>query len=144
MFSDLVDTVQRKILLIMSITTYDDVIKWKHFRVTGPLCREFIGHQWYPLTGAFDAPFALRLNKRLSEQSGRRWLETPLWRRCNSFTDHPQTCRAPFTDTGLTTKIINYIHCKAWHKITYLFRNIFPTYNGRNNSTGATSRCRNG
>ena len=30
----------------------DVVIKWKHFRVTGPLCGEFIGHWWIPLTKA--------------------------------------------------------------------------------------------
>ena len=29
---------------------YDDVIKWKHFRATGPLCGEFTGHRWIPLT----------------------------------------------------------------------------------------------
>ena len=34
---------------------YDDVIKWKHFRVTGPLCGEFTGHRWIPLTKAGDA-----------------------------------------------------------------------------------------
>ena len=34
---------------------YDDVIKWKHFRVTGPLCGEFTGPRWIPLTKASDA-----------------------------------------------------------------------------------------
>ena len=34
---------------------HDDVIKWKHFRVTGPLCGEFTGHWWIPLTKASDA-----------------------------------------------------------------------------------------
>ena len=34
---------------------YDDVIKWKHFRVTGPLCREFTGDRWIPRTKASDA-----------------------------------------------------------------------------------------
>ena len=24
---------------------HDDVIKWKHFRVTGPLCWKFSGHR---------------------------------------------------------------------------------------------------
>ena len=28
---------------------HDDVIKWKHFRVTAPLCGKFIGHWWIPL-----------------------------------------------------------------------------------------------
>ena len=32
-----------------------DIIKWEHFRVTGPLCREFTGHRWIPLTKASDA-----------------------------------------------------------------------------------------
>ena len=34
---------------------HDDVIKWKHFRVTGPLCGELIGPRWSPLTIASDA-----------------------------------------------------------------------------------------
>ena len=29
---------------------HDDVIKWKHFRVTGHLCWEFTGHRWIPRT----------------------------------------------------------------------------------------------
>ena len=34
---------------------HDDVIEWKHFRVTGPLCGEFTCHRWIPLTKASDA-----------------------------------------------------------------------------------------
>ena len=51
------------------------------FRVTGPLCGEFPSQN--PLTGSFDVFFDLRLHKRSSEQSKRRWFETPwrpLWR----------------------------------------------------------------
>ena len=33
---------------------HDDVIKWKHFRVTGPSWGESIGHWWIPLTKASD------------------------------------------------------------------------------------------
>ena len=60
------------------------------FRVTGPLCREFIGQRWIPHKKASDAElwcvfFDLRLSKRLVKQS-RRWLfETPshsIWHRC--------------------------------------------------------------
>ena len=29
---------------------HDDVIKWSFCRVTGPLCGEFTGHRWIPLT----------------------------------------------------------------------------------------------
>ena len=39
-----------------------------------------------PVTRSFDVFFDLRLNKRLSKQSRRRWFETPLrllWRHCN-------------------------------------------------------------
>ena len=34
---------------------HDDVIKWKYFRVTGPLRGESTGHRWNPLTKASDA-----------------------------------------------------------------------------------------
>ena len=51
------------------------------FRVTGPLCGEFTGHRWIPLTKASDAElwcfFDLRLNKRLRKQSRRWWFKTP-------------------------------------------------------------------
>ena len=61
------------------------------FRVTGPLWEEFTGHQWIPLTkvsdmGLFYVFFDLRLNKRLSKQSRRQWIETPsryVLRHCN-------------------------------------------------------------
>ena len=33
---------------------HDDVIKWKYFRVVGPLWGESTGHQWIPLTKAND------------------------------------------------------------------------------------------
>ena len=68
------------------------VIKWRHF----PLYWSFVRgiHRWVtggfpsprPVTRSFDVFFDLRLNKRLSEQSRRRWFETPsrsLWRHCN-------------------------------------------------------------
>ena len=50
---------------------HDDVIKWKHFRVTGgfPSRR--------PVTRIFDVFFDLYPNKRLSKQSNRWWFETP-------------------------------------------------------------------
>ena len=60
------------------------------FRITGPLCGEFTGHRWIPPTKASDAElwYFLRLNKRLSKQSRRRWFDSPLgslWRNCNVF-----------------------------------------------------------
>ena len=69
---------------------HDDVIKWKHFRVTDPLCGEFTGPGAFPIqrpvTRSFDIFFDLRLSERLSKQSSGWWFETPprpLWRHCN-------------------------------------------------------------
>ena len=73
--------------------SHDDVIKWKHFRVTGPLCGnspvtgEFPSQR--PVTRSFDVFFDLRLNEGMSKQSWSWWFETPsrpLWRHCNG--DH--------------------------------------------------------
>ena len=62
---------------------------WNIFRVTGPLWLESTDHRWIPLTKFNDTEmwcfFDLRLDKRLSKQSRRRWFETPwhpLWRLC--------------------------------------------------------------
>ena len=62
------------------------------FHVAGPLCGEFAGHRWIPLTKASDAELwcclDLRLNKRLSKQSRGWWFETPsrsLGRQCNEW-----------------------------------------------------------
>ena len=35
--------------------THNDVIKWKYFPRYWPLCGEFTGHRWIPLTKASDA-----------------------------------------------------------------------------------------
>ena len=40
---------------VLPICSYhDDVINWKHFHVTGHLCREFTGPRWIPRTKASD------------------------------------------------------------------------------------------
>ena len=53
------------------------------FRVTGPLCGEFIGPGEFPaqrpVTRSFDVFFDLRPNKRLSKQPWDWWFETPSW-----------------------------------------------------------------
>ena len=69
--------------------SYDDVIKWKHFLVTG----EFPSQR--PVTRSFDVLFDLRLNKRMSKQSTRWWFETPscpLWRHCNVKSIETKKC----------------------------------------------------
>ena len=58
------------------------------FRVTGPLCGEFTGHRWIPLTKrpvtrSFDVFFHLCLNKRPSKKSWGLWFQAPsrsFWR----------------------------------------------------------------
>ena len=82
----------KKVLRMSSAKPFrhDDVIKLKHFRVTGHLCGnspvpgEFPAQR--PVTRSFDVFFDLRLNKRLSKQSWGWWFETlscPLWRHRN-------------------------------------------------------------
>ena len=56
---------------------HNDVMKWNHFRVTGPL--------WGESTRSFHVFFDLRLNKRLHKQLRRRWFRAHLWRHCNVF-----------------------------------------------------------
>ena len=63
------------------------------FRVTGPLCGEFIGPGEFPpqkpVTRSFDVFLDLRLNKRLSKQWWGWWFETSSWsslRQCNGST----------------------------------------------------------
>ena len=67
---------------------YKEVIKWKHFRVTGLLYGEFTGDkdQW---RGALVFSLICTLDKRLSKQSCGLWFETPwrsLWSHCNDIT----------------------------------------------------------
>ena len=59
------------------------------FRITGPLWQESTGDRWIPFTRVNNADFDVfcnvRLNKRFSKQSKRRWFDTPsrsLWRYC--------------------------------------------------------------
>ena len=63
---------------------HDDVIKWKHFPRYWPFVQGIPAQR--PVTRSFNVFFDLRLNKRLSKQSGGWWFETlpcPLWRHCN-------------------------------------------------------------
>ena len=70
----------------------DDVIKWKHFlrycsfvRIS-PVAGELPSQR--PVTRSFGVFFDLYLDKRLTNQSIRRWFETPscsLWRYWNAF-----------------------------------------------------------
>ena len=83
------------------------------FRVTGPLCGEFTGHRWIPLTKASDAElcwflYVPRLNKRFSKHSRRRWFKTPsrsLWRHCNVNCCYDNRTRRPRTNTEAATRV---------------------------------------
>ena len=82
---------------------YDDVMEWKHFRSTGPLCGEFTGSPHKrPVTQSFDVFFDVRLNKRLSKQSWCWWFETPsrlLWRHRNDCLSFEVMERDPLSTT---------------------------------------------
>ena len=67
------------------------------FHVTGLLCGEFTGRQWFPrtkpVTRSFNVVFDLHLNQELSKQWRRRWFETPspsLWRHWNVWDGNSQ------------------------------------------------------
>ena len=66
---------------------HDDVIKWNHFLRYWPFVWGIHrSPSQRPVTRSLDIFLDLRLNKRLSYQSRRRWFETPsrsLWRPCN-------------------------------------------------------------
>ena len=88
------------LVVCVAIIWQDDVIKWKTFRVTGPLCGEFIGHRWIPRTKASDAElrcFLWYAPEQTFAQT-RRWrFETP---------SHSLLCHCNETRRGLDT----YLH----------------------------------
>ena len=105
------------------------------FRVTGPLCGEFIGHpSQRPVTRSFDAFFHLRLNERLRKQSRRWWFETPprsSWRHCNESCGKDRGVLSRRTQHGMA------YHIKIIAMILYsysIFRSPL-TYWGRDKMT---------
>ena len=86
---------------------HDDVIKWKRFLVTGPLCREFTLHRQIP--GALIFSLICTWKKTFSKQSRHLWFETPsrsLWRHCNvsfywSSHDCSNSSRFALNNTGM-------------------------------------------
>ena len=70
-----------------------------HCEENSPVTGEF---SWQsPVMRSFDVFFGLRLNKRLSKQSRRRWFETPsrpLWRHCNVQWPRLSNCIIKITD----------------------------------------------
>ena len=93
---------------------HDDVIRWKHYPrywpfVQSPVTGEFPSQR--PVTRNFDFFFDLLLNKRLSKQSKRCWVETPwrsLWRHCNDISECPLAFKMFLTILN-TTGIPSYL-----------------------------------
>ena len=52
---------QMGVIYFLTLNPNDDVIKWKRFHVTGPLCGEFAGHRCILLTKASDADLSFYL-----------------------------------------------------------------------------------
>ena len=77
-----------------------------------PVTGEF--HSPRPVTRSCNVFSYLRLNKRMSKQSRRRWFETPsrlLWRHCNVFTGpvHRQHyCKDPLVVNHIGYRIVVY------------------------------------
>ena len=118
------------------------------FRVTGPLCGEFTGPRWIPLTKASDAElcvfFDLHLNKQFSKQSWGWWFETPsrpLWRHCNAETHlgdcHVQQvylahqwvrvtfCRSEPCPIDQASTVTTFPFQRAWHWHQYKLSHCF-------------------
>ena len=100
------------------------------FRITGPLCGEYIGHRWIPLTKASDAElwcFLWSASERLSKQLERRWFETPprsLWRHCN---DDQYRCETKACNWQIDTMIIPNVQfiCTATNMVVRCIIGIF-------------------
>ena len=101
----------KKIDCVITVTHYDDVIKWKHFPRNWPFVRGI--HQSlvnYPYKGQWRGAltffFDVSMNTRISKRSRRWWFETPsrsLWRHCNDFGTATQT---EVADHFITLQII--------------------------------------
>ena len=110
------------------LSTHDDVIKWKLFRITGLLCMEFPAQR--PVTRSFDVFFDLRLNKWLSKQSWGWWFETlscPLWCHSNAFLSFMQDY--PSAISVILTVLSNLSKVGTWwittnHRLSLIAR--FP------------------
>ena len=93
-----------------------DICTWWHHQMetysallvlcagNSPVTGEFSSQR--PVTRSFHVFFDLRLNKRLSKQSRRRWIETSsrsLWRHSNMFRRQSDTATCLLMQTGALT-----------------------------------------
>ena len=83
--------VQAICLFFFSFWQTADSLMENIFRITGPMCGEFSGPRWIPLTKgqwrrALMFSLICTLYKRLSKQSWGWWFEThSLWRQCDAL-----------------------------------------------------------
>ena len=79
-FADYTHYIPAKCIIARQNRVHDDVIKWKHLPLTGPLWWESTGDRWISLAKASDAElwnFLWSVPEQTVEQSRRRWFETP-------------------------------------------------------------------
>ena len=129
------ETLSQRAHGLITESRHDDVITWKHFRVTGHLCRHSVVTAELPaqrpVTRSFDVFFDLRLNIRLSKQSWGWWFETllrPWWRHCN---DEDSPCLDLYHDSNAPSRQqISICHdswilvtcAKLWSDLNIIFR----------------------
>ena len=90
-----------------------------------PVTGEFPSQR--PVARSFDVFFDLRLNKRLSKQSGRRWFETPsrsLWRHCNGI-DKNWLAWCPDTKYCISGSPKHISMHFQWHYPSYLLYKMY-------------------
>ena len=141
------------IICCAACRVYDYVIKWKGFRITGPLWGESTGYRWIPLTmcqlcGVFlDISLKrtnewIAWNKLLSKQWRLCWLEM-LWQPCSVTLmimlcnkrniniqwriNHRMTDSLPEGSSIITKRSRNFLNIYLSHRIAsqHLWWNIF-------------------
>ena len=100
---------------------HEDVIKWKRLPCYWPFMRGI--YRWpvnFPsqraVTQSFDGFFDLRLNKRLSKPSRRRWFETSsrsLWRHCNVWANFTKIYNCHDVSGGIGGCRYDKLPCKG-------------------------------
>ena len=100
------------------------------FRVTGPVCGEFIGHRWIPLTKASDAGLWCVLwsapwingwvnNREAGDlRRNRAHYDVIVMNKVANVDILPTSISQ--TSVDVRTRISNYIHLKGWGVISYL------------------------
>ena len=103
-----------------------------------PVAGEFSAQR--PATRSFDVCFDLRLDKRLSKQSKRRWFETPLrslWRHCNGLCS-PRSM-APYDVIRSRSRLEQHI---TWWRIAIGTLSFFVTNHALQDSRLRTSHVK--